>query len=57
MRKRVVGVAVYGEGNGHDAAVAAYRRIAASHPDVSVAALTGVSSPQEAVLDVQLMAA
>lgn len=62
MRKRVVGVAVYGDGDLHDAAVASYRRISEDRRkqgwnDMGVVALTGVSSPQEAVLDIQLMAA
>lgn len=55
-RKMVIGVAVYGSGPGHDAAVAAYRRIAAKHDNISVVALTEVSDPNEVALDVQLMA-
>lgn len=55
-RKIVVGVAVYGSGSGHDAAVAAYKRIAAKHDNISVVALTEVSDPNEVALDIQLMA-
>lgn len=53
----VVGVVVVGYGPGHDAAVAAYQRLAAGNKYISVVALTGVSDPAEVVLDVQLMAA
>jgi hypothetical protein len=53
----VVAVAVVGYGHGHDAAVASYQRLAAKNRYLSVVALTGVSDPVEAALDVQLMAA
>lgn len=55
-RKIAIVVVVYGSGAGHDAAVAAYRRIASSKPNISVVALTEVTDPKEIALDVQLAA-
>lgn len=53
----VVGVVVIGYGDGHNAAVKAYQRLAANNKYLSVVALTGVSDPNEIALDVQLLAA
>jgi hypothetical protein len=53
----VVAIVLVGYGPGHDKAVNAFQKIAAKNKFVSVVALTGVSDPTEAALDVQLMAA
>lgn len=53
----VVAIVLIGYGDGHDAAVKAFQKIAAKNKFVSVVALTGVGDPLEAALDVQLMAA
>jgi hypothetical protein len=53
----VIAIVLIGFGPGHDAAVKAFRRIAEKNAYVSVLALTGVASANEAALDVQLMAA
>ena len=52
----VVGYDEPGE-TAHDSTVRAYERISSDNPHVALVKLTGVSDPEEIVLDVQLMAA
>jgi hypothetical protein len=52
----IICVVVVGYGKGHDAAVAAWNRIAAGSKYVSVDAVTGVSDAQEVAFDIQFMA-
>lgn len=51
----VVAVAVYGQGHAHNEAVAHWQAKAKKNPYLTVVALTGVSSPREAALDLRLL--
>jgi hypothetical protein len=53
---RVCAVCVYGYGQGHDAAVAHYRKLAQGNPYLTFAALTGVTDPMEVAFDLRLLA-
>jgi hypothetical protein len=51
----IVAVAVYGEGREHDAAVAHWQELVKGNPFATVVALTGVSDPREAAMDLRLL--
>lgn len=53
--RSVVTVAVIGYGSKHDEAVEHYEALADSNPFLTYVALTGVSRPEEAVLDLRLL--
>lgn len=53
--RSVCTVAIIGYGKGHDEAVEHYQALADSNAFLTYVALTGVSSPDEAVLDMRLM--
>lgn len=51
----VMCVTVIGYGDGHDEAVEHYQALAEANPYLTVVALTGVSNPEEAALDLRLL--